>query len=121
MRLVIIIIGIVFICMGVFFLLKPAALTLIIEFFKQGKRIYLAAVIRLVLAVIFLLAARECHMPWVIGLLGIVFLASSLVIFAAGPEKLQPIIGWIQKRSTNLAKPAGILILVVGALIIYSA
>jgi cell division protein FtsW (lipid II flippase) len=121
MKLVIVVIGIAFVCMGAFYLVKPTALTRIIEFFKQGKRMYLAAAIRLVLAVIFLLAARECYLPWVIGLLGMVFLASSLVIFAAGPEKLRPMMDWVQKRITSLAKPAGILIVLLGTLIIYSA
>jgi hypothetical protein len=121
MSLVITIIGVVFVCMGVLFLSKPAVLLPLMEFFKQGKRIYLAAVIRLVLALVFLLAARECDLTWVIGLFGIIFLASSLVIFAAGPSKLRPIIDWFQKRAALLAKPAGILVVAMGALIIYAA
>jgi uncharacterized protein YjeT (DUF2065 family) len=121
MSLTITIIGIFFICMGVFFLSKPAAVTHVIEFFKQGKRIYLAAVIRLILAVVFLIAARQCDLTWVIGLFGIIFLASGLVIFAAGPEKLQPMMNWFQKRSTSLARPVGVFIVAAGAIIIYAA
>jgi len=34
------------------------------EFFKQGTRLYFAALLRLVLAVIFLLAARQCSQFW---------------------------------------------------------
>ncbi len=60
------IVGIVVVFIGIVYLLKPGVLKSFIGFFKKGKRIYFVALIRFVLAVIFLLAANQCKMPWVI-------------------------------------------------------
>ncbi|MBN2456015.1 MAG: hypothetical protein JXB29_05690 [Sedimentisphaerales bacterium] len=57
------IIGIVFVAIGIVYLLKPEIAKALMDFFKQANRIYIAAVIRLALAVVFLLAARECIVP----------------------------------------------------------
>ena len=60
MDIVIKIMGIVLVFLAVLYLLKPDIMKSLMEFFKQGKRIYFAGLIRIVLAIVFLLAAREC-------------------------------------------------------------
>ena len=59
MNLVIEIIGIVFVFITILYFLKPNIMKRLMEFFKQGRRIYFAALLRLVLAVVFLLAAHS--------------------------------------------------------------
>ena len=114
-------IGIVFVVAGIVYLLKPGFLKAVMEFFKQGNRLYLPAVIRLALAVVFLLAARECKIPWVIMLFGIIFLVSGLLILVLGLEKVKVIIDWWQKKSVLLLRFAVIVGAAIGAIIIYCA
>jgi len=113
--------GIVIVVVGIVYLLRPDVMKWLIEFFKQGKRIYFAGLIRLALAVIFLLGARECDITWVIVVFGILFLIGGLLIFILGPEKLRRILDWYQKQSVLLLRVLAVIALAIGAIIIYSA
>jgi len=93
----------------------------LMDFFKQGKRIYLAGLTRFVLAVVFLVGARECKRSWVIFAFGILFLIGGLLIFILGPEKIKRVLDWWQKQSVLLLRVMAVLALVIGAVIIFSA
>ena len=121
MNIVIRILGIVFVLMGIVYLLRPDVMKWLIEFFKQGKRIYFAGLIRFALAVVFLVGARECKYFWVILAFGILFIIGGLVIFILGPQKLKTILDWYEKQPTVLLRVIAIIVLAVGALIIVSA
>ena len=121
MDIIIKIIGIVFVIMAIVCLLKPDVMKQIMEFFKNGKRIYIAGLVRLILAVVFLLSARECRQFWVIFVFGILFLISGLLVFMIGAEKLRPMLGWFQNKSALFLRVMAVIILAIGAVIIYSA
>ena len=113
--------GIVFVLIGIVYLLRPDVMKWLMEFFKQGKRIYFAGLIRFALAVVFLLGARECKRFWVIFAFGILFIIGGLLIFILGPEKIKSIIDWWQKQSILLFRVIALITLAFGAIIIYSA
>lgn len=76
MRIVLVIkgLGILFTLMGIAYLLRPEIIKKLMGFFKEGKRIYFAGLVRLVLAVVFFVAASECRYFWMIFASGIIFL-----------------------------------------------
>jgi hypothetical protein len=115
------IIGIAIVLLAFLSLLKPDIMKHILKFFKQGKRVYFAGLVRLILAVVFLLAARECDITWVIVVFGILFLISALSIFMIGAEKLRPMLDWFQNKSALFLRVMAVIILALGAIIIYSA
>ncbi|MHC4159653.1 MAG: hypothetical protein ACYSSO_11320 [Planctomycetota bacterium] len=115
------IVGIVFVFVGILYLIKPNVLKSIMEFFKQGKRMYFAGLIRFALAIVFLLAARECDITWVIAAFGILFIISGLLIFILGLERLRAMLDWWQKQSFLLLRIIALITLVFGAVIVYSA
>jgi uncharacterized protein YjeT (DUF2065 family) len=121
MNLVIKIIGIVFVFITILYFLKPDIMKRLMEFFKQGRRIYFAALLRLVLAVVFLLAARQCSRFWVIFAFGVLFIISGLLIFILGLEKVKSYISWWQKQPLVLLRVMAVVGLAIGAIIIYSA
>ena len=121
MDVVVKVIGIVFIFLAILYLLKPDVMKRLMEFFKKGKRIYFAGLIRFALAVVFLLAASDCKMPWVIIAFGILFIIGGLLIFLLGPEKVRSMIAWWQKQSLLLLRVLAIVTLAVGAIIVYAA
>jgi hypothetical protein len=121
MDIVVKIIGIVFIFMAIVYFLKPDIMKRLMEFFKWGKRMYIAGLIRFVLAIVFLLGARECDVTWVIVTFGILFLIGGLLIFVLGLEKVKSYIGWWQKQSVLLLRVIALITLAVGAVIIYAA
>ncbi|RKY25369.1 MAG: hypothetical protein DRP62_01390 [Planctomycetota bacterium] len=121
MNIVIRSLGIVFVVIAIVYFLKPDVMKWLMDFFKQGKRLYFAGLIRFVLAIVFLLAATKCSKPKVIGAFGVLFIIGGLLIFIIRLEKLKSYIGWWQKQSVLLLRVLAIITLAIGAVIIYCA
>lgn len=115
------IIGIVIVAIGVVYVLKPSVMKRLFEFFKKGNRLYVAVPIRLGLAIVFLMGARECKQFWVIFVLGILLLISAILVLVLGSKKLRPMIEWFQGQSEILQRVAALIVLAVGVVIIISA
>ncbi|MHC4558884.1 MAG: DUF2065 family protein [Planctomycetota bacterium] len=113
--------GILFALIGILYLLRPEIIKELMEFFKKGKRIYFAGLLRFALAVVFLVGARECRYFPVIFAFGILFLIGGLLIFILGPEKIRRILDWYQNQSTLVFRVIALIVLVVGAVVIFSA
>ena len=111
----------VIVAIGIVYILKPSLMKRIFEFLKKGNRLYVAAPIRLVLGVVFLLGANECRQFWVIMVLGILLLISGILVLVLGPRKLVPMIEWFQKQSEILQRIVALIVLAVGVIIIISA
>jgi uncharacterized protein YjeT (DUF2065 family) len=115
------IIGIVFVAIAIVYILKPDVMNRLFEFFKKGNRLYVAAPIRLGLAVVFLVGAGECKNKWVIIAIGILLLISGILVLVLGPNKLRPMIEWFQKQSGVLHRAMALIVLAIGVVIIISA
>ena len=114
-------IGIFIVLMGVLYIVKPAVMQALMRFFKEGKRIYLAGLLRFVLAVIFLLGARESGVPSVIAAFGIIFLLSGLTIFLMGAKRINRILQWYLAQPTVILRITAFIALAAGVVIIYCA
>jgi uncharacterized membrane protein HdeD (DUF308 family) len=121
MKTVIQVLGIVIVAAGIVYLLKPDVMKWLMEFFKRGRRIYLAGLIRLALGIVFLLAARECDITWVIVTFGILFLVSGILIFMLGAKRARSVIEWWQKQPVLVLRVLALIASAIGAVIIYSA
>ena len=113
--------GIVFVIIGFVFLLRPDIMKWLINFLKHGKRIYFAALLRFVLAVVFLLGAGDCDQRWIIAGLGILFLIAGLLILILGPEKTRAILDWYEGQSLVLFRVIAVVPMIIGAVVIYAA
>jgi uncharacterized protein YjeT (DUF2065 family) len=113
--------GIVFVFVGMLYLIRPDVSKRIVEFFKKGSRVYLVGLIRFAMAVVFLLGARDCKVKWVIAGFGILFLISGLVVFTLGPKRLMPMLDWYQRQSSIVIRVIAVIILAVAVVIIHSA
>jgi uncharacterized protein YjeT (DUF2065 family) len=121
MEIVVKILGIIIIFLGIGYLLKPDIIKLLMEFFKKGKRVYFVAVLRFVLAIIFLLGASGCDQKWIIAAFGVIFMISGLLILILGPEKIRLIFDWYQNQPVLLFRIIAAIVLACGAVIIYAA
>jgi uncharacterized protein YjeT (DUF2065 family) len=121
MDIVIKILGLVIAAIGIVYIIKPNVMNRIIEFFKKGKRLYIAAPVRLALAVVFLLGARECRYFWVIFAFGILLLISGILVLVLGPKKLTPMLEWWLKQPTLLLRLIALIAVAFGIVIIISA
>lgn len=114
------IIGIFFVSLAVCFLIRPEWMLNVSQFVIKGSRIYIIGAIRLFLAVTFLLAARECAKPPIIGVIGLIFLISGIYIFASGADKMRSMIEWFQKKPLWLFRVLSAVLFIIGCLIIYA-
>jgi uncharacterized protein YjeT (DUF2065 family) len=114
-------IGIAFVLIGFVFIVRPDIMKWLMNFVKRGKRVYFAALLRFVLAVIFLLGASQCTHKWVIAAFGILFLLAGLLIFVLGPEKIRRILDWYDNQSLIIFRIIAVIPMVLGAIVIFSA
>ncbi len=115
------IVGLVIAAVGIVYIIKPNVMNRMIEFFKKGKRLYIAAPVRLAFAVVFLLGARECKYFWVIFAFGILFLITGILVLVLGPKKLTPMLEWWLKQPTLLLRLMALIAVAIGVVIIISA
>jgi len=115
------VIGIVFVLIAILYFLKPEIMKGLMHFFKSGNRMYFAGLIRFVLAIVFLLAARDCRSFRVIFAFGILFLISGLLIFVLGPKRLRVMLEWWEKQSTVFLRVLALVTLAVGVVVIVFA
>ena len=121
MDIVITIIGIAIVVMGIVYLIKPAIMKWLIDFFKKGPRIYIAGFLRFVLGVVFLLAATKCREQTIIGVLGVLFLLGGFLIFILGSQRIRPILEWWLTKPVWVMRILALLTVAFGVLIIYAA
>ncbi|MFA5293169.1 MAG: DUF2065 family protein [Phycisphaerae bacterium] len=86
----------------------------------EGAKIYLAAIIKTVLGVIFLFGADKCTYPWVIITFGILALVGAVFIVAV-PQKSRAMAAWAASKSTFTLRFFGLIYLLIGALLVYSS
>ena len=82
-------VGILIMGMGFGIFASPAFVEKVFQFFKEGRRIYYAGVFRTAVGLILFLAASRSLVPLAAIALGLMFLVSGIVVFAADQEKLK--------------------------------
>lgn len=113
-------IGIYIIIMGIILLVSPKTIKRFVAFFGQGKRIYLAGILRLAFGVILLLAASRCRLVGIVVTLGILTIIGGILVFVLGIERVRALLKWWDKRSPQVIRLFGLVVIAVGALLIYS-
>ncbi len=115
------IIGIILLTLGVWFFIVPKMTIKITSVVMKGKRLYFAAAFRVILGIIYLLAANDCRHSWIIKILGIIILLSGIIVFALGLEKCRETLQWYQNRPAWAYRLPSIVIFAIGCLTIYAA
>jgi len=107
--------------MGLMISIRPKFVRRMIGFWKQDKRLMLGGILSLVIGIIFLAAARQCKVPLVVVIFGILSLLKGVARFVLGQEKFKKIISWYERQSDLVLRCMGLLVLVLAAVLIYSA
>ena len=115
------ILGTIFIVIGAINLIKPQLFRHILRFYRKGKRHYLAACLRFILAAVFLIAARHCRIPIVIIILGLLFIISGLLILSLGLKRIKAILEWYDTQPLGIFQAIAFIVLIMGLIVVYSA
>ena len=90
-------------------------------FCVKGKRLYIGCIFRILIGIIFLSAASQSRIAWVIVTVGILALIGGLTFFILGLERVKTMLSWWHGRSLLVLRILALLAIAVGALILYSA
>jgi len=121
MQLLITIIGVLVIVEGLAIMINTAWIRPLLDFFAKGKRLYIAAGIRIALGVLFIYAASYCEHNRTILILGLIFLAAGIFNVSASLEKQKKIIEWWKPKPDYVFSLLGLLAVLIGLLIVYGA
>ncbi len=113
-------ISIIIVGMGITFLLSPKTLKQFMAFLKQGRKLYIVGILRLLIGIILLLVASQCRLVGVVVTLGILIFIKGIIIFILGLERIKSMLNWWNKRSLLVIRLMGLIALAVGALLLYS-
>ena len=118
-RIVIFIIGFLIVAEGLLFLLRPALLGPVVRFFNRTFWMYTLSIVRIVLAVIFLLGATQCRVTIVIAGFGIVLLISGFAGLIVKHQMYNSILQWLQERNLTAVRFVAAVVVLIGAVIVF--
>ena len=114
-------VGVAIVAMGAVYLVKPALMKEVMNLVKKERKLYLLGVLNILIGIIFLMAAPDCTLPWLVVLVAILALVKGTVALFLGPEKIIPLLElWLKKPAKTL-RAIAIMLLVVGVLMVYAA
>ncbi len=109
--------GVIVMVMGIIFLINTNALRQFSLFWKRGKGLQIGAVIDFVFGIFFLMAASQCRLPGLITVFGILALIEGVLILTFNQKYLD----WWLSKPFLFTRFTGLITVVFGTLLIYSA
>jgi uncharacterized protein YjeT (DUF2065 family) len=113
--------GIAMVVMGVIYFVKPGVMKKYMRYWMEEKKLYMGAVLNLVIGLIFLIAASNCLWPAFVRLIGVISLIKGIMIFYPGPKKIIPMMEALSNKRNKTLRGFAVLALIIGILVIYSA
>jgi hypothetical protein len=121
MRIAVFIIGWLIVAEGILFLLRPALLGPLVRFFNKTFWMYVLSVVRIGLAVVFLLGAMQCRVRAVIAGFGILLLITGFAGLIVKHQMYNAILQWWQERNLTTVRLVAAIVILIGAVITYCA
>ena len=107
--------GLIIVCLGLLGLAAPEAFLIALRYFQESHRVYLAGAIRVLIGVVFVLAAAESRWPTAMRVVGL----AVVVIGLLTPVSTHPLPsvawGWV---SANFVRPWALTTMSVGLFVV---
>ena len=85
-------------------LIAPTKMVAGIQTLPSVPRFWLAVLIRLAVAGLFVLAAPQCRVPWLINVFAVLVAIAALTILFAGRARLDRMLEWIAQQSSAVVR-----------------
>jgi hypothetical protein len=121
MRYVVAAVAVMVLVISVLGVTAPEQLVAVVKGWSPDTRLAVGVGTRLVLGVIFLLGASTCRFPAVIYGIGILMLAAALLLVLLGEPRVDALFTWWSQLPTLAIRAWCALVVLVGALLLYSA
>lgn len=113
-------IGVMIFAQGVVGLVSPEIFTAIVRAFQISPVIYLAAIARVLIGVILLVAASASRTPRLLRGLGVLVTIGGLLTPLVGAQIAKVILSWWTEGGPSVVRSWACVSLLVGALVIYA-
>jgi len=113
-------IGLAVLLIGVTVMINPVTMRNMLNFWSKGKRIYTAAVLRIIFAVVFFLVASHSRIPMVSFAAGLLFLVGGVTIFSLGEKKAKAILDRWKERGLKSYRLISVIPAIIGMAVLYS-
>lgn len=120
MNVIVVIVGWLIVLTGLWGIASPHSLIDMVVAWSSTNRFYFTVIFRVVLGVIFILAAPRCRVPWLIYALGILALLAGVVLFFLGAARVDAIVHWFAARSDLRIRLTYVVDTLFGALLVYA-
>jgi hypothetical protein len=119
-NVIIVIVGWLIILVGPFGIASPHSLIDAVLGWPTAARFYFSVLTRVVLGVLFILAAPRCRLPRLIYVLGAIILLIGIVLFFLGADRVDEILHWFAACSELCIRFIYLVGILFGALLIYA-
>jgi len=113
--------GIIMSGFGVAFLLDQNLLKRYISYFFDEKKLRIGTIIKIIIGILFVMAAPGCEGTGFIRLVGIITIIAGIIPLVSGMEKTKNMLTWVSNRPKKTVRTMGIVYVVFGALVIFAA
>ncbi len=120
MAVLVSIVGALAAVVGLMGLANPKVIVNLVKYCEGPMRFRLAVGVRLVMGVVFLIAAPACRLPVVVQVLGVIAIVAAFVLLIVGQKRLDTFITWWLSRPPAVVRVAALFALAFGALLIYA-
>ena len=113
--------GILVVFIGIIFMGKKNAFKNYISFWNNEKRLKAGGILALLFGILFLVAAPQCRIVWLIVVLGIWSIIKGILLIVINPKKIFDYLDWWSKKPVSVMRYFSIVAIAFGILLIYSA
>ncbi len=105
---------------GLFGVADPGRLLKLVERFRGATGVWVAAGVRLVLGVVFLLAAADCRLPTFVMTVGIIALLAAVGLPIMGQRRFDAMVAWLVRRPQVVIRLWAVAAVAFGGLLVYA-
>jgi len=91
-----------------------------IRFWRKGQRAYIGGAISAVCAILLLVAAPRCALPWIPITVGFISIVKAVVIVACGPKKFLGMLDSLMEMKVLFLRLFMLMAIAIGFLLLYS-
>lgn len=114
MAIVVVLVGALIALLGLAVIIAPSTLKKALWALIESDRFYLVAIARVVLGVLFLLAAGQSNSPIFVTVVGVVMILAGVLIPVLGKTRVRAFAEWWLKRGDGMLRIWGVLALLFG-------
>jgi hypothetical protein len=120
MTIVVTVFGALIAAFGVFGIVAPNRFIKLFDHFRGPTGLWIAVGVRLVMGVLFILAAPDCRLPTLVTAIGILALIAAVTLPIIGQRRFDALIEWWTRRPTVVIRLWMVAGGAFGGLLIYA-